>query len=505
MTLINVKKECHVKKDTEVKRFMQARHKGATQQVAAARAGMSERTARTYERARKLPSQLKRPHTWRTRPNPFEEDWPWVVEQLERDEALQATTLFALLCERHPGRYQLVQVRTLQRHIAQWKALHGKAHEVIFEQQHRPGERGQSDFTHMADLGITLGGVPFAHLLFHFVLTYSNAEAVTICFSESFEALAEGLERCLWQVGGVPEQHRTDHLSAAVRQLKKGEQEDWTERYQALMTHYGMQPTWNNTGVAHENGDVEQSHFRFKEAVDQALRVRSSRDFADRRAYEAFLQNLVAKRNQSRSARFTLEQEALRPLPASKLALCKEVRTTVSRFSTLQMLGNTYSVPSRLIGTNVLVRVRAETLEGYVGTMRAFTLPRLLGKQQHRIDYHHLIWSLVRKPGAFAAYRYRDELFPTTLFRQAYDRLVTQTPARADREYVRVLHLAASTAESEVETALSLLLEANTVPTAAAVRELVGTASPQPIPRLQTPTLDLSAYDRLLPSRRVHA
>jgi hypothetical protein len=494
-----------VKKDTEVKLFMQARHKGATQQVAAAKAAMSERTARRYERAGKLPSELKRPHTWRTRPNPFEEDWPWVVAQLERDPALQGTTLFALLCERHPERYQPIQVRTLQRHIAQWKALHGPEQDVIFEQRHRPGERGQSDFTHMEDLGITMGGVAFPHLLFHFVLTYSNVEAVTVCFSESFEALAEGLERCLWQVRGVPEQHRTDHLTAAVRQLDKGEREDWTERYKALMTHYEMQPTWNNTGIAHENGDVEQSHFRFKEAVDQALRVRGSRDFADRRAYEAFLQNLVAKRNQSRAARFAQEKEALRPLPSVQLALCKEVRVNVSRFSTIQVLGNTYSVPSRLIGTRVLVRVRAETLEGYVGTSHAFTLPRLLGKQQQRIDYHHLIWSLVRKPGAFAAYRYRDELFPTTLFRQAYDRLVKATPARADREYVRVLHLAASTAESEVETALSLLLEANTVPTAVAVRELVGTASPQPIPRIQAPTLDLGAYDRLLPSRRVHA
>ncbi len=322
---------------------------------------------------------------------------------------------------------------------------------------------------------------------------------------ESFEALAEGLERCLWQVGGVPEQHRTDHLTAAVRQLDKGEREDWTERYKALMTHYGMQPTWNNTGIAHENGDVEQSHFRFKEAVDQALRVRGSRDFADRRAYEAFLQNLVAKRNQSRSARFATEKEALRSLPAAKLALCKEVRVTVSRFSTIQVLGNTYSVPSRLIGTAVLVRVRAETLEGSVGTMRTFTLPRLVGKQQHRIDYHHLIWELLRKPGAFAAYRYRDELFPTTCFRQAYDQLVKELPARADHEYVRVLHLAASTAESEVETALSLLLEAGSVPTAAAVRELVGVASPQPIPQMQAPTLDLSPYDRLLPSRRIHA
>jgi hypothetical protein len=505
MTLIKVKKECHVKKDTEVKRFMQERHKGATQPVAAARAGMSERTARTYEQAGKLPSQLKRPHTWRTRPNPFEQDWPWVVEQLERDEALQATTLFALLCERHPERYQPVQVRTLQRQIAQWKALHGKAREVIFEQQHRPGERGQSDFTHMADLSITLGGVPFPHLLFHFVLTYSNAEAVTICFSESFEALAEGLERCLWQLGGVPEQHRTDHLSAAVRQLKKAEQEDWTLRYQALMAHYGMQPTWNNTGVAHENGDVEQSHFRFKEAVDQALRVRGSRDFADRRAYEAFLQNLVAKRNQSRAARLAQERAALRPLPAAMLAPCKELRVTVSRFSTIAVLGNLYSVPSRLIGTRLLVRVRAETLEGYIGSSHALTLPRLVGKQQHRIDYHHLIWSLVRKPGAFAAYRYRDDLFPTTIFRLAYDRLRSDRATRADQEYVRILHLAASTAESEVETALSLLLEADKLPTSAAVRDLVGVPKPPTVPQFASPTLDLSPYDQLLPSRRTHA
>src|SRR5512135_2027298 len=421
---------------------MQARRKGATQQVAAAKAGMSERTARRYERAGKLPSELKRPHTWRTRPNPFEEDWPWVVAQLERDPALQGTTLFALLCEQHPERYQPIQVRTLQRHIAQWKALHGPEQEVIFEQRHRPGERGQSDFTHMDDLGITIGGVAFTHLLFHFVLTYSNVEAVTVCFSESFEALAEGLEHCLWQVGGVPEQHRTDHLSAAVRQLDKGEREDWTERYKALMSHYGMQPTWNNTGIAHENGDVEQSHYRFKEAVDQALRVRGSRDFATRAAYEHFLQNLIHKRNQTRAEKFSTEKAILRPLPSRELAPCKELRVVVSQFSTITVATNRYSVPSRLIGSTILVRVRSEHLEGYVGTTRVFEIPRLIGKHQHRIDYQHVIHSLVRKPGAFAAYRYRDDPFPTTTFRQAYDRLASSGIERADREYVRIVHLA---------------------------------------------------------------
>jgi hypothetical protein len=97
-------------------------------------------------------------------------------------------------------------------------------------------------------------------------------------------------------------------------------------------------------------------------------------------------------------------------------------------------MGNTYCVPSRLIGSTVLVRVRAETLEGYVGTAGAFSLPRLSGKQQHHINYRHIIWSLVRKPGAFAAYRYRDELFPTTTFRQAYDRLLSERDLRADQQ-----------------------------------------------------------------------
>jgi cellulose biosynthesis protein BcsQ len=210
-----------VKKDTEIRLYLQERKKGMTQRVAAARAGIGERTARKYERAGALPSQRKRRHEWKTRIDPFEEDWPWVVGELERDPALQGSTLFALLCERHPGRYRSTQVRTLQRHIQQWRVLHGPEREVMFAQQHVPGERGQSDFTHMKDLAVTLVGHPFAHLLHHLVLTYSNVEAVSICFSESFEALAEGIEHALWQLGGVPAQHRTDHLTAAIQEARE--------------------------------------------------------------------------------------------------------------------------------------------------------------------------------------------------------------------------------------------------------------------------------------------
>jgi hypothetical protein len=494
-----------MKTDAEVLLMKRERAPGRTQEQAAARAGMSVRTARQYEQRGQLPSQLKQPRTYQTRPNPFAADWPWIQAQLAGDAALQATTLFALLCDQYPGRYQAIQLRTLQRHIAAWRLAHGPAKEVIFPQVHRPGERAQSDFTHMTDLGITLGGVLFPHLVFHLVLTYSNMEALHVCLSESFESLAEGIEAAFWQLGGVPAQHRTDHLSAAIRPLDADGRAQATDRYAALLAHYGMAATTSNAGEAHENGDVEQAHHRFKQAVDQALRVRGGRDFADRPAYARFLQDLVRQRNLTRHVRFAEEQQALRPLPATPLVPCHEVRVAVTRFSTIQVLRNTYSVPSRLIGGRVLVRVHAETLDLYHGTSHLLTLPRLLGQHQQRIDYRHLSWSLVRKPGAFAQYRYRDELFPTLPFRQAYDALVAARGERADREYVRLLHLAASTSEAEVEAALTLLWEQATPPTFDAVRELVQPATAVGVPLLTPAVLDLGIYDQLLAAGGNHA
>jgi hypothetical protein len=466
---------------------------------------MSVRTVREYERRAKLPSQLKQPRTYRSRPNPFADDWPWITQLLEDDPALQGQTVFGLLCDRHPGRYQAGQMRTLQRHIAAWRAQYGPNREVMFAQVHEPGEAAQSDFTYMNSLGVTLGGVPFPHMVYHLVLVYSNMEAVQICFSESFEALVEGFETCLWQLGGVPRQHRTDHLSAAIHPLDADARTQAKERYRVLMVHYGLEATTNNLGVAHENGDVEQEHRQFKRAVDQALRARGSREFSDRAAYNRFLQNLVKKRNLTRHTRWLEEREALRPLPAAPLELCREVRVPVSRFSTIQVLFNTYSVPSRLIGTTLLIRVHSETLEVYRATARLLTMPRLLGRGQHRIDYRHVIWSLVRKPGAFAHYRYRDDLFPSLVFRRAYDALNTQTTERADRHYVRLLHLAASTSESEVEAGIALLLDQRVVPTFDAVRDLVRTPGEQQVPELSAPVLDFDQYDRLLGREAAHA
>jgi hypothetical protein len=494
-----------MKTDAEVLLMRRERAKGKTQAQAAARASMGVRTVQRYEHSGQFPSQHQQPRSHRTRPDPFAADWPWIAGQLERDPALQATTLFALLTGRAPERYQASQLRTLQRHMATWRLQHGPEQEVFFPQVHSPGRVAQSDFTHMTDLGITLGGVPFPHLLYHLVFTYSNVEAVYLCPSESFESLAEGLEACLWQLGGVPQQHRTDHLSAAIRPLDAAGRAQATARYTALLAHYGMEATTNNAGASHENGDVEQAHFRFKQAVDQAVRVRGSREFPERAAYLRFLHLLVKQRNLTRQARWAEERAALRPLPATPLGLCRELRVVVSRFSTIQVLRNTYSVPSRLIGARVTVRVRAETLEICHGTVHLLTLPRLLGDHRHHIAYQHLIRSLVRKPGAFAQYRYRDDLFPTLLFRQAYDALAQASVARADREYVRVLHLAASTSESEVEAALMLLLDAATPPTFDAVRALVQGPQAIALPQLTPAVLDLSVYDRLLTAGARHA
>ena len=366
-----------MKNDHEVLRMRRERSNGKTQEQAAARAAMSVRTARHYERLGQLPSQTKQLRTHRTRPNPFAGDWAWVVAQLERDAALQAKTRFAELVQRYPGRYQPNQLRTPQRHVASWRAQFGPAREVMFAQVHHPGARGQSDFTHMEDLQVTLAGLPFAHLVYHFILTYSHVEAIQLCFSGSFEALAEGIESCLWQVGSMPQLHRTDNLSAAVVKIAAAGERVYTDRYLGLRAHDHMQPSTNQPGIAHEHGDVAQAHYRFKEAVDQALRLRGSRDIADRAAYTRWLEQLVRQRNATRAVRWVEERLTLQPLPTTPRDPTQELTVTVSRSTTMRVLRNSYAVPSRLIGQTLLARVRAETIERSLGPSPLMHIPRL--------------------------------------------------------------------------------------------------------------------------------
>jgi hypothetical protein len=427
--------------------------------VAAMKSGMSENTARKYLEAGEVPSRLKKAHTWRTRPDPFEEVWPWVKDQLGEFPGLEAKTLFEVLQREYPGRFGDGQLRTLQRRVKQWRAIEGPGKEVYFPQKHRPGELGASDFTRMGSLGITIQKQPFDHLLYHFILTYSNWEDVSICFSESYESLSYGLQNALWRLGGTPQGHRTDRMSSAVNNLSQTE--EFTKRYDGLMNHYGMRGQKIQGGKANENGDVEQSHHRFKKAVDQALMLRGSRDFENRDAYEQFLRQMLTCRNAGRQERLKEEEAVLHALPATRLEDAKRFCPTVGPSSTIRVQHNVYSVHSRLIGEKVVVRVHAEHLDVWYGQKRVESLPRLRGEEKHRIDYRHIIDWLVRKPGAFANYRYKSDLFPTSRFRIAYDLLKERHPSHADKEYLKILHLAAQEGERAVNTALGMLIDGN--------------------------------------------
>ncbi len=280
----------------------------------------------------------------------------------------------------------------------------------------------------MTNLGVTILGEPFPHLIYHFVLPYSNWETGTICFSESFESLSDGLQHALWELGGVPLCHRTDRLSTAVRKVPN--LEEFTQRYKALLNHYRIEGQKIQAGQPNENGDVEQRHHRFKRAVDQALMLRGSRDFIERRDYALFLGNLFRRANAGRRERFEEELKVLRRLPERRLDAMTRIQVSVGPSSTIRVQNNTYSVHSRLIGEQIEIRLYVEHLEVWYAQRRIDTLPRLRGEGKHRIDYRHIMDWLVRKPGAFENYRYRDDLFPTSRFRMAYDALIGSSRIR---------------------------------------------------------------------------
>ena len=484
----------------QVRLLRQKLMQGKTQEAAAAAAGMSVRSARTWQQG-PLPLGSKSSRAWRTRPDPFAAIWSEaVLPLLQRDpeSALQATTVLEWLEERYPGRFSPTQLRTLQRRLRDWRALHGPEQEVFFPQVHPPGREAQMDFTDAGELRVNIAGLPFPHLFFEFILSYSGWRFVDLAFGETFEALQQGLQGALWALGGVPRVVRTDNLSAATHELKETKGRTLTQRYAALLEHYGLQATRTNPRSSHENGVAEQAHHRLKTALAQALIIRGSRDFPSVAAYSAFVQGVVEKRNRRAQGKLAEERRHLRPLPPAAVPEYTTWRTKVKKWSTIRVTNRTYSVPSRLCGHEVEVRQYADYLEVYYKGQMVERLERVRGEQKARIDYRHIIWSLVRKPGAFARYRFREHLFPTQVFRQAYDALSRWHGGRADVEYVRILHLAASTLEARVEQALSQLLLTGRSFDYAVVQELAAPTPPQipQLPSLSAP--DLNVYDALL-------
>jgi len=465
---------------------------------------MSERAARKWASG-PMPSDVHPPRTWRTRQDPFEDLWATeVVALLETDEdgRLQAKTIFEHLQDRHPGRFKSGQLRTLQRRIRDWRAAHGPGREVFFEQVHPPGREGAADFTRAHELGVTISGEILVHLLFVFRLSYSGWTHVSLAFGETYEALVHGLQSALIALGGVPAVLRTDNLSAATHELRLTGGRQLNDRFKQVLEHFGMDSTRIRPGNAHENGVAEKANHLVKTALDQALLIRGTRDFESVDSYIEFARDVVGRRvNQTCFERLTEELDHLHPLPSSPFPEYTTTHATVRRWSTVRVGKRAYSVPSNLIGHQVEVRQYADFVEILYRGQRIETMPRLRDDSKARIDYRHVIWSLVRKPGAFARYRYREELFPTPTFRAAYDAIARHRGERTDIEYVRILHLAASTMESRVEAALKILLEKNEPFDYVTVKEL---AEPETstVPSLAKREPDLSAYDALIGGTR---
>jgi len=448
--------------DEQVRLLRRKLMEGKTVVAAAAASGMSEKTAHKWKSGA-MPSARPERH-WKTRKDPFESVWETdVLPLLQKDTAgrLEATELLRVLRDAHPGEFHEGQLRTLQRRLNLYRAHSGPEKEVFFEQVHPPGREGAFDFTSCSELGVTIEGQPFPHLLFHFILTFSRWQSVSLAFSETFEALLSGLQAALFALGGVPAVLRSDNLSAATHRLTGGGRE-LNQRYRQLLEHFGASSTRIEPGEAHQNGAIEQSHDTLKRRLEQRLILRGSRDFASQEAYfEGFVRPVARELNTERGVPERLAEEfpQLRPLPAQRLpeyTLFEPV--TVRKWSTIHFAKTTYSVPSRLIGRKISVRQFAGHIEVWYQGALCESFPRARGESRCRIDYRHIVWSLAKKPGAMAHYRYREELFPTLRFRQTYDALCHWHGHRADAEYSRILLLAASTGESAVDARLALLL-----------------------------------------------
>lgn len=485
--------------DRQVAKLRKYMTDGLTQEAAAAKAGMSVRSARTWQRG-PMPSQTRAPRDWRTRADPFEGVWDTEIEPLLRvdhDRQLEAPTLLERLVELHPDRFCDKHLRSLQRRVHAWRAQHGGPRAVIFPQDHAPGVTAAFDFTRADELGVTIGGAPLAHLFFVLTLPFSGWTFVRLAFGETFEAMLAGIQGALWALGGVPQKLRSDNLSAATHALAEGGR-GLTRRYQHLLAHYGMTSSRIRPGESHENGAAETRHSRLKPALAQALLLRGSADFADQAAYLAFVVPVVARTfNTGIDEALAEERRHLRALPSAPIPESTRYRVRVSRSSLITVSKRLYSVPSRLIGEWVEVDVHAEHLAVHYGGVLTATMPRIHGAATVRVDYRHIIWSLVQKPGAFAHYRFREELFPAVVFRRAYDAFTRWHGREADLSYLRVLHLAASTMESTVAAVLEALLATDARFTYEDVRARVSPERPS-LPQVQIDAPDLRAYDQLL-------
>ena len=500
--------------DAQVRLIMKERSNGKTQEQAAVKANVgSRKTVRKYEQLGQLPSELKTPRHYRTRLDPFEEDWAELEKKLEEAPELEAKILFEWLCEEKGRNYQEGQLRTLQRRVSNWRIMH-QNQIVTLDQVRKPGEVLQTDGTCMNGLKITIASQPFEHILIHSVLPYSNWEWGRIAQSESLLAIRIGLQSALLKLGYVPQAHQTDNTTAATHKLglagraKSPQERGFNEEYLQLMTHYGLEARTIHVGSPNENGDVKSSNGGLKRSVEQHLLLRGSRDFENIEAYEAFLFGVMDRRNAGRQQRLAEEIAEMQPLSVKPWPQMRELNVRVGNNGILRVGSNGYSVPSGLKARRVTVRIYEWQIEVWYANRHIETLPRIPGANHYRINYRHVIDSLLRKPGGFRNYRHRADLFPQDVFRQAWDALNRRlSPRQADITYLRILKQAAAGLETDVAQALGLLLaeQGQNLWDEKTVLDLTqATTIPVAIPLLRVEQVDLSAYDQLLPSEASH-
>lgn len=489
----------------QYQRLMSEHEKTGNVTVSAMKADLHPQTARKYIRSGKAPEEQQAPHTWRTRSDPLEKVWPEAIAMLQDAPELQARTVFDHFLNLPNSALKESHLRTFFRRVRHWRATEGPSREVFFAQRRDPGQLLELDWTHAKELGVTIQGEILDHLFCHCVLAYSDWQWATRCVSESFLSLVGGLQAALRKLGKCPSHIGTDNSSAATHELEAmpGRARGFNSDYLEMCTHYELIPLTINVACPHEQGDVESQNRHLKRRLQQHLILRGSREFASLEEYDRFVEGILRAANTKRQKALAEELTCMRPLPAGELAEYREYAPVVSSQSLIRVKKNAYSVPSRLIGHTLRVELYEARLRVYLGRDFLFELPRLRGDRGAWVDFRHVVGPLLRKPGAFINYRHREALYPSVVFRSAYDRLVADHGDRPGViEYLHVLKLAAEESVEKVERVLREQLTRSGKWRASEVRDLIVPPVRQNI-EMPELTPSLQAYDSLLGEKEV--
>ena len=412
--------------------------------LSAAKAGVDHKTGRKYIGGAPGPLEPRPPRGWRTHEDAFGGVWPETERRLDREPGLSAKTLWEELLREHGEKFRAGQRRSFERRVRGWKDRYGSEPELFFTQEHRAGERLQIDWVDCRELGVRIGGEAFCHKLVHVVLPFSNWEWARVCYSESFLSLKIGLQSATWKLGGVPLICQSDNSSTATHALGRGRPgREYNPRYLSLLAYYGMRPGLIAVGEAHQNGDVESAHNHLVAAIDQGLMLGGSREFGTVEDYENFVAEVMRRRNEGRGERLEQERLVLQRLPAARLPEYEEEEVRVSREAIARVGKQGYSVPARWAGRRLRARIKETKIAFYNGADRILEVERHRGNQGVYVDWRHVLPQLLRKPGAFARWRHREQMFPSRMWRELYDALLSrQSGGRAEREYLGMLALA---------------------------------------------------------------